>query len=148
MYTTLKVSWFRNVFLYLQFFQKTNGKITLPKFWFIWLWNLFFCITRVSLWGTIKKTNKSEHWNRSALEPFVIQKSALLFRGWQPNFQKWLQNFKVAASKFNINCSLTSMASKMAFPYISKIASNQCICSKDWWEVWIVGKDCTKNQMS
>jgi hypothetical protein len=26
---------------------------------------------------------------------------------------------------------LTSMASKTALPYISKIASNQCICSKD-----------------
>ena len=51
---------------------------TVAKFWFIWLWYISFCIvTRVSpkwsttplrqlgakFWGTIKKTNKSEHWN-------------------------------------------------------------------------------------
>ena len=66
----------------------------------------------------------------------------------QPNFQNWLQNFEVAASKFNCNCPLTSMASEMALPYISKIASNQCICSKDWWEVWIVGRYCTETKFS
>ena len=54
-------------------------------------------------------------------------------------------NFFIA-SKFNIDCPLTSMASKTALPYISKIASNQCICSKDWWEVWIVGRDRTKTK--
>ena len=70
----------------------------------------------------ISKSKKSELWNR------------LSYRG-LPYF------FEVAASKFNIDCSLTSMASKMALPYISKIASNQCICSKDWWELWIVGRD-------
>jgi hypothetical protein len=41
------------------------------------------------------------------------------------------RNFEVAASKFNIDQSLTSMASKTALPYISKMASNQCIYSKD-----------------
>ena len=78
------------------------------------------------------------------MEPFVIQRSALLFQGWQPNFQKWLQNFDFAASNFFIDPPLTSMASKTALHYISKIASNQCICSKDWWELWIVGRDCKK----
>ena len=34
-------------------------------------------------------------------------------------------------TKLNIDRPLTSMASKTALPYISKIASNQCICSKD-----------------
>ena len=65
------------------------------------------CISyKVSLWGTIKTIR--------TLESFVIQRSALIFRGWQPNFQEWLQNFKVAASKFNIHHPLTSMATKMA----------------------------------
>ena len=40
----------------------------------------------------------------------------------------------------------SSMASKMALSYISKIASNQFICSKDWWKVWIVGRDHTKTK--
>ena len=45
---------------------------------------------------------------------------------YKPNFQKWLQNFEVAEnSKFNIDRPLTSMASKTALPYISKLASSQ-----------------------
>ena len=82
------------------------------------------------------------------MEPFVIQRSALPFQGWQPNFQKWSQNFEVAASKFNIDRPLTSMASKTALQNISKIASNQCICFKDWWELWIVGRDRKKTPKS
>ena len=70
----------------------------------------------------------------------------LIFRGWHPNFQKWLQNFELTVSKFNIDHPLTSMASKTALPYISKIASNQCICSKDWWELWIVSRDRKKTK--
>ena len=58
----------------------------------------------------------------------------------------WLQNFEVAASKFNIDHPLTSMASKTALPYISKIVSNQLICSKDWWKLWIVGRDRKKTK--
>ena len=46
----------------------------------------------------------------------IIQRSALLFGGWQPNFQSYLKNFEVLASKFKIKCPLTSMASKMALP--------------------------------
>ena len=69
------------------------------------------------------------------MEPFVIQRSALLLWGWQ------LKNFEVAASKFNLEHFLTLMASKTALLNILKVASNQCICSKDWWELWIVGRD-------
>ena len=60
--------------------------------------------------------------------------------------KKLLQNFEVAASKFNIDHPLTSMVSKTALPNISKIASKKCIFSKDWWEVWIVGGDRTKTK--
>ena len=52
-----------------------------------------------------------------------------------------IPNSEVSASKFYIYCPLTSMSSKMALPYISKIASNQYICSKDPWGLWIVGRD-------
>ena len=81
---------------------------------------------------------------KTALEPFVIQRSALLFQGWQSNFQKWLQNFEVAASKYNLGRHLTSMASKTAQANILKIASNQCKSSKYWWEVWISERGCKK----
>ena len=37
------------------------------------------------------------------MESFVIQRSALLFGGWQPNFQNLLHNLEVAASKFRID---------------------------------------------
>ena len=46
------------------------------------------------------------------LEPFVIQRSTLPFRGEEPNFQEQLQNFEVAASEFNIDRHLTSTTSK------------------------------------
>ena len=49
--------------------------------------------------------------------------------------QSYLKGFEVAASKFNLKCPLTSMASKTALPNILMVASNQCICSKDWWEL-------------
>ena len=42
----------------------------------------------------------------------VIQRSTLPFRGEKPNFQKQLQNFEVAASKFNIDRHSTSTTSK------------------------------------
>ena len=38
------------------------------------------------------------------------------------------------------------MASKMVQPNFLKETSNQCICSKDWWELWIVGKDRKKKK--
>jgi hypothetical protein len=43
------------------------------------------------------------------LEPFVVQRSTLPFRGEEPNFQEWKQKLEVAASKiqprfaFNLN---------------------------------------------
>mgnify|MGYP001424394104 CR=1 FL=1 len=46
------------------------------------------------------------------LGSFVLQRSILPFRGHEPNFQEQLQNFEVAASKFNINRRSTSMTSK------------------------------------
>ena len=59
----------------------------------------------------ISKSNKPELWN---------QRSALLFGGWQPNFQSYLKNIEVAASKFNIERPLPSMASQTALPNILK----------------------------
>ena len=56
---------------------------------------LFALLTWVSLWGTIKKTKKIK-----TLEPFVVQRSALLFWSWQRNFLSYLKKFKVAALKF------------------------------------------------
>ena len=51
-------------------------------------------------------------------------------------------NLKIQHERF-----LTSMASKMAKPNISKIASILWISSKYWWrEVWIVGGDRTKTK--
>ena len=29
-----------------------------------------------------------------------------------------------------------------------KVSSNQCICSNDWWEIWVVSKDDKKNVIS
>ena len=65
------------------------------------------------------------------MELFIIQKSALPFRGRQLNFQIWLQNFDFPASKLNLDGPLTSMASKTALTIFLKIASNH---SKYWWE--------------
>ena len=33
------------------------------------------------------------------MEPFVVQRSTLPFRGEEPKFQEWLQKLEVAASK-------------------------------------------------
>ena len=72
---------------------------------------LFYCSSKTTLVSNAKtkitKSNKSE-----LCKPFVIQSSILLFRGWQLNLQKLLQNFEVVTSKFNIKHPLTSMASK------------------------------------
>ena len=45
-------------------------------------------------------------------------------------FLSFLNNFEVAASKFNLECPLTSMASKTSLSNILKEASNQCILPK------------------
>ena len=57
-----------------------------------------------------------------------------------------LKIFEMAASYFNREHPLTSRASKTALQNILKVASNQCSFSKDWWEVWIVGRDRTKTK--
>ena len=95
---------------------------TVSKFWFICL---FYCSSKNYSCKYYKKKDINVKQIRT-LEPFVLQRSALLF--------------EFVATKFNINSHSTSMTSKMALPYISKIASNKCICSKDWWEVSIVGR--------
>ena len=71
--------------------------------------------------------------------------SASLFQGLKPNFQSYLKIFKVAASKFTLKHPLTPMVSKTALPFW-KSPSNRCICSKDWWELWIVGIDRKKTK--
>ena len=80
-------------------------------------------------------TYKSKFFRNNKKDKWI-----LLFWGWQPNFQKWLQNFEVAAGKFNLDRPLTSIASKMAHANILKIASNHSKSSKHWWEVWILGR--------
>jgi hypothetical protein len=107
--------------------RKRKVDLYVPNESKVWLWYLSFCITEK---GKSLRNNKKDKKIRT-LEPFVIQRSALLFWGWPPNFHKWLQNLEVAASKFNIDCPLTSMASKTARANILKIASNQCKFSKD-----------------
>ena len=59
-----------------------------------------FCIT-------YKSTVKYEIYKVKKIrtvEQFVIQRFILPFRGEEPNFQEQLQNFEVAASKFNSDC--------------------------------------------
>ena len=46
------------------------------------------------------------------MEPIVIQRSTIPFRGEDLNFDEQLQNYEVAASKFNIDRQLTSTTSK------------------------------------
>ena len=75
-----------------------------------------------------------------------MQRSALLFWGWQPNFLSHLKKIEVAASKFNLKRPLTSRALKTALPNILKVPSNQCICSKYWWELWIVVRNRKKTK--
>ena len=59
---------------------------TVPKFWFICL---FYCSSKTYSCKLCKEKDIKVKQIRT-LEPFVIQKSALPFWGWQPNFQKWL----------------------------------------------------------
>ena len=80
------------------------------------------CLEQRIWFGRLTAGQNTPHcWKR-----LVIQRIALLFRGWQPNFQKLLEIFEVVTSKFSIICPLTSMASKTGRPKILKIVSNQC----------------------
>ena len=42
--------------------------------------------------------------------------------------------------------SLNNPKNSPSLYLFKKIASNQCICSKDWWDLWIVGRDITKTK--
>jgi hypothetical protein len=79
--------------------RQTSVWQTVLKFWFVWLWYLSFCITYKS--KSLRHNRKDKQIR--TLEPFVIQRSILLFQGWQLNFQKWLQNgLKVEAKPWII----------------------------------------------
>ena len=56
--------------------------------------------------------------------------------GWQPNFQKWLQNFEVVTSKFNIESPLTSTTQPKL---LKSMQTFQILIG-----VWILGRDCKK----
>ena len=112
-------------------FLKYSAELV-PKFWIIWLWYLFFALhTRVSLWGTIKK---SELWNHLSYRglPYPFEVGRQTFRN------AMIPNFQVTTSKFKIEHPLTSMASKTALPNIIKMVSNCHIFSKDWYDVYAV----------
>ena len=72
----------------------TNGSIVLI---YLTLLNfLLHYLQEYSKIGNIAKSNKSELCNK------------LPFRGEEPNFQEWLQNFEATAWKFNIDRHSTS----------------------------------------
>ena len=50
--------------------------------------------------------------NLGLSRPLTINVDILPFRGKEPSFQEQLQNFEVAASKFNIDPQLTSTTAK------------------------------------
>ena len=107
--------------------RQTSVWETVPTFWFISLWYLSFCITyKSSLWGTIKKSNKSERWNRFSYRglPSFFEVGSQLFRNDSQISRLQPQNL--------ISIVLwPQWTKKRPLLYISKIAPNQCICSKD-----------------
>ena len=68
----------------------------------------------------ILKSNKSELWNCLSYRglPYFFEVGSKTFRK--------ITKFRGCSSKFSIDRPLTSMTSKTALPYISKIGSNQC----------------------
>ena len=70
----------------------------------------------------------------------------LTFSRLPAKLSEMITKFWGCSLKIQLDCPLTSRASKTALPYISKIASNQCICSKDWWELWIVVRNRKKKK--
>ena len=54
------------------------------------------------------------------MEPFVIKRFTLPFRGEEPNFQEQLQSLEVAASKFNIK-GLKTLKSKVDYPAVKAV---------------------------
>ena len=57
--------------------------------------------------------------------------ATLPFRGQEPNFQEQLQNFEVAASKFNINHHLTSTTSKGPSENLKKMSRDDPVSPLD-----------------
>ena len=84
---------------------------------------IFYCTLVTNAKGNVAKSNKSELLNR------------LSYRGLPNFFEVGSQTFWILRSQPQ---NLTSIVlwpqwpQKMVLPYISKIASNQSICSKDW----------------
>ena len=113
--------------------KKREGKPMYDKWFESFDLFVFFIVPQRLVSNAKRKTSKS---NKSELTNCLSYKSLpYFFQGWQPNSQKWLQNFEVTASKFNIDCPLTSMTSNTAALNILKLASNHCISSKYWWKV-------------
>ena len=68
-----------------------------------------FCITYKS---TVKYEIEQSQINQNFGTVCHTEVSTLHFQGEEPNFQEQLQNFEVAASKFNMDRHLTSTTSK------------------------------------
>ena len=110
-----------------------------PKFWFIWLWHLSICTTYKSKsLRNNKKDKKSELYN------------CFSYRG-LPYFFRLAAELSELAKKFlmlhtqnsTLNVLWSQWPQKWPFQTFWK---NQYICSKDWWEVWIVSRDHTKTK--
>ncbi len=103
----------------------TNGSKVL--IYLTLLYFIFYCTLVSNAKGNIAKSNKSELWNRLSYRslPYLFEVRSQTFRN----------NCKISRSQpqnsTSINYHWTSTTSKTALPYISKIASNQCIYSKD-----------------
>ena len=87
----------------------------------------------------MSKSNRSGLWNRFLLFltfPMLAAKLSEMITRFQAH------NLKIQ------HPTMTSMASIMAWPNILKIVSTKCKSSKYWWDIWILGRGCKKNQMS
>ena len=88
----------------------------------------------------ISKSNKSELWNRLSYRglPYLFNDRSQTFRN----------NCEISRSQPQNSTSniLWPQWPQKTLPNILKVASNQCICSKDWWKLWIVDRDRTKTK--
>ena len=80
-----------------------------------------------------KKTNKSELWTHLSYREVCLTFSRLAAK-----LSEMIAKFQGRSLKIQHWSSFVLNGLKTALPYNSKIASNQCICSKDWWEVSII----------
>ena len=136
---------------------RLNFENSTSKFFMeLWKVGFYYQKSKANLWNSSKdliyltvlsillhssKMVFKEEWKRQinkTLETFVIQRLAADFSDLPKKFWGW--NLK-------IQHHLTSITSKTVRHNILKIASNQCISSnKDWWQVWIIGRDRTKTK--